>query len=154
MTEGSGEIDSGVVSTPVVDEAGFVIDSGSVEEGSGGISTIPAQYALGQASGNVENATTVTGVSVGSYTIDGLTNGTTYNVVVAAVDGSGNVGPPSVQVCDSPAPIQDFWQEYSADGGGGSGFCALETVGAGGTSLAGVACILAGAVIARRRRRS
>jgi hypothetical protein len=143
--------DAGVVETPVVyDEAGNVIEGGTVEEGSGGISTIPSQYLLNGSSGF-----TIADKSVGSYTIKGLIDGVTYTVVVASVDGTGNVGPPSLEVCDYPAPVRDFWQTYREDGGQAGGFCALETIGAGGApALAGVAGILAIAALARRRRRS
>jgi hypothetical protein len=74
-------------------------------------------------------------------------------VVVASVDGTGNVGPPSPEVCDYPAPVKDFWQVYEQDGGGAGGFCALESIGAGGQSLAGVGIVFGIAAIARRRRR-
>jgi hypothetical protein len=141
--------DSGTTTTqPVYDDAGNLISEGGVVEGSGGISTIPMQYAVG-----VQNGLTVADKAVGSYTITGLTNGVTYNVVVAAVDGYGNVGPPSAEVCDYPAPVNDFWQTYEGDGGGGGGFCALESVGAGGGSIAGVGCVLGAAALMRRRRR-
>jgi hypothetical protein len=70
------------------------------------------------------------------------------------VDGTGNVGPPSSEVCDYPAPVKDFWQNYEQDGGGAGGFCALETAGTGGSSLAGVAGVFALAAMARRRRRN
>ena len=96
---------------------------------------------------------TLSDKSVGQYQITGLTDGTWYNVVVAAVDGTGNVGPASPEVCDYPAPVQDFWQTYRQDGGQANGFCALETVGAGGPSLAGVGAVFVGAALLRRRRR-
>jgi hypothetical protein len=51
--------------------------------------------------------------------------------------------------------VKDFWEIYRQDGGGADGFCALETIGAGGVpALAGVACFLGLAAVARRRRRS
>lgn len=153
-TEDGGLVDGAIATTPVVlEDGGEAVESGSVEEGSGGISTIPLAYAVGGANNNA-NAFTVTDKAVGNYTIKGLTDGVTYNVVVAAVDGSGNIGPSSLEVCDYPAPIQDFWQTYNQDGGFAGGFCALETVGAGGTSLAGVGFVVAGAALMRRRRRS
>ena len=136
----------------VFDEAGDVVDEGGVVvEGAGGISLVPLVYSIGVSSGF-----TVPDKAVGSYTIKGLTNNVTYYVAVSAVDGYGNVGPPSAnstQTCNYPAPVQDFWQTYEQDGGAGGGFCALETVGTGGSSLAGVGLVLAGAAIIRRRRR-
>jgi hypothetical protein len=142
--------EAGVVVAPVVyDDAGNVIEGG-VEEGVGGISTIPTQYQYG-----VNQGFTIADKSVGSYTIKGLVDYVNYTVVVASVDGTGNVGPPSLEVCDYPAPVKDFWEIYRQDGGGADGFCALETIGAGGVpALAGVACFLGLAAVARRRRRS
>jgi hypothetical protein len=150
VTEDGG-LDASIITEPVVfDEAGDLLEAGSVEEGNGGISTIPLQYLLNGSSGF-----TIADKSVGSYTIKGLLDGVTYTVVVASVDGTGNVGPPSLEVCDYPAPVRDFWQTYREDGGQASGFCALETIGSGGaSSLAGVAAVLGLAAFMRRRRRS
>ena len=143
---------SGTTTTvPVTDDAGNVIEGG-VAEGSGGISLIPLQFALGAANKNA-NGLTIADKSTGAYTISGLVDGVTYTTVVAAVDGFGNVGPPTPEVCDNPAPIQDFWQTYGQDGGRAGGFCALEAVGAGGSSLAGVGCVFVLAGLLRRRRR-
>ena len=84
----------------------------------------------------------------------GLVDYVTYTVVVASVDGTGNIGPPSLEVCDYPAPVRDFWQTYNEDGGKAGGFCALETIGTGGApALAGVAGVLGLAAFMRRRRR-
>jgi hypothetical protein len=137
---------------PVTDDAGDIIEGG-VAEGAGGISLIPSQFALGAANKN-PNGMTIADKSTGSYTIKGLVDGVTYTVVVAAVDGFANVGPPTAEVCDNPAPIQDFWQTYGQDGGRAGGFCALDTVGAGGSSLAGVGCVFVVAGLLRRRRRN
>ncbi len=150
ITQDGGGLDAEIVPPVVEDEAGNVIEGGSVEEGSGGISTIPTQYLINGSSGF-----TIADKAVGSYQIKGLVDYVTYTVVVASVDGTGNVGPPSLEVCDYPAPVKDFWQNYREDGGQGAGFCALESVGAGGaSSLAGVAGVLGFAAIVRRRRRS
>jgi len=150
ITQDGGGLDAEVVQPVVEDEAGNVIEGGSVEEGNGGISTIPTQYLLNGSSGF-----TIADKAVGSYQIKGLVDYVTYTVVVASVDGTGNVGPPSLEVCDYPAPVKDFWQNYREDGGQGAGFCALESIGAGGaSSLAGVAGVLGFAAIVRRRRRS
>ena len=132
---------------PEYNEAGDLISEGGVE-GAGGISTIPSQYLIGPGSG-----ITISDKSVGQYQVSGLTNGTWYNMVVAAVDGTGNIGPASVEVCDYPAVVQDFWDTYQQDGGKGGGFCALDTVGVGGTSFAGVGAAFVVAAIARRKRR-
>jgi hypothetical protein len=156
LAQGS-TLDSGLTTvlpeaSTVVDEAGVSVDEGGIViEGAGGISLVPLQYSIGVSSGF-----TVPDKAVGNYTIKGLTNNVTYYVAVSAVDGYGNVGPPSASsnyTCNYPAPIQDFWQTYEKDGGAGGGFCALEAVGTGGSSLAGVGLVLAGAAIVRRRRR-
>jgi hypothetical protein len=108
---------------------------------------------------NSSTGSTVSGISTGTYTVTGLKNGVYYNVAVSAVDGSGNIGPPSPQSptsCDFPAPVSDFWRIYRTDGGGaGGGFCALEAVGApvGSTVLFGGLGAAAVAVVRRRRRR-
>ena len=143
--------EAGVVTTPIIfDDAGNQIEGGTIENGVGGISTIPTQYQYG-----VNQGFTIADKSVGSYTIKGLVDYVNYTVVVASVDGTGNVGPPSLEVCDYPAPVKDFWQNYREDGGQGAGFCALESIGSGGaSSLAGGAGVLGFAAIARRRRRS
>jgi hypothetical protein len=147
ITDDAGVDADTVVATPVFDEAGDLLEAG-VTEGVGGISTIPSQYIYKPNSGF-----TIADKSVGQYTIEGLIDGVTYTTVVAAVDGTGNIGPPSPEVCDYPAPVKDFWQNYETDGGGAGSFCALETIGTGGSSLAGVGCVLALAAVARRRRR-
>ncbi len=97
---------------------------------------------------------TVIGSSVSAYTISGLTNGATYNVVVAGVDGSGNVGPQSSpEQCDYPAPIDDFYKSYRLDGGSaGGGFCALEAVGEPtGASMVSIGLGALAFALARRR---
>jgi hypothetical protein len=143
--------DAGVDAETVVetfDDAGDLLDSG-VQEGVGGISTIPSQYIYKQNDGF-----TIADKSVGKYTIEGLIDGVEYNAVVAAVDGTGNIGPPSAEVCDYPAPVRDFWENYEQDGGGAGSFCSLQTIGTGGSSLAGVGGVLALAAFVRRRRRN
>jgi hypothetical protein len=83
-----------------------------------------------------------------------LQNGVTYTVAVSAVDGSGNIGPPSTQACDYPALVSDFWLTYRKDGGGaGGGFCALQAVGApAGSTVAFVGLGAAATALIRRRR--
>ena len=148
-------LDGSTTTGPVFDDAGNEIEGGSTTALSGGVSTIPCAYGIGLGSDCYSGGSiTLTGESNGSRTITGLTNGTWYNVVVASVDGSGNVGPPSPEVCDYPAPVSDFWQTYrNAGGKAGGGFCALQALGApAGASFAlGVAG--AGLLAAMRRRR-
>jgi hypothetical protein len=135
------------------------VDSG-VATGGGGISTIPCEYLVGATCPAASPAytnigpSTVTGETGGAYTITGLANGTTYDVVVAAVDGSGNVGPLSNCVLDFPAPANDFFTVYhNAGGQAGGSFCALEAVGEpAGLPIAGVAFGAAAFALTRRRR--
>ena len=148
--------DSGVaVAVESLDDAGNVIDSGTSTTVSGGISTIPVANLVGTANGGV----TVADRSTGSYTIRGLKNNITYNVAVAAVDPFGNIGPPSAETCNAPAPIADFWKIYRDDGGKtGGGLCSIETVGAQVPSTTGILLFGgSGALLIRRglaRRRS
>jgi hypothetical protein len=151
----TGGIDGGTTaatSTPVYNEAGALIDSGTTSGGTAGLSTIPVSYVV---NANGSTGTTVSGLSSSTFTISGLKNGVTYTVAVAAVDGFGNVGLASINACDFPAPVNDFWKIYRQDGGqAGGGFCALEAVGAPvGSSLA-FAGLAATAVTLIRRRRS
>jgi hypothetical protein len=138
--------DAGTTTPTPSDDGG----EGGVEEGTGGISTVSTAY-LYKPTTTTSNLTV--DKSTSNYAVNGLVNYVTYTVVLAAVDGTGNVGPPSAQVCDDPAPVQDFWQVYESDGGGKGGYCALETVGVGGPSLAGVAGVLVVAGVVRRRRK-
>lgn len=132
------------------DDAGNPIDGGA-SSGVGGLSTIPTQNLVVSA-GSTD--VTVSDRSTGSYTIKGLKNNNWYNVVVAAVDNSGNVGPPSAQVCDFPALVDDFWTVYRQNGGrAGGGFCALEAVGEPVPCAAGIALALVTGGLALRRRR-
>jgi hypothetical protein len=143
-----GIVQDGGSQTTTTDDSGATVTTG----GNGGISTVPSSYLVGASGAGL----TVSDKSVGTYTITGLANGVTYNAVVSAVDAYGNIGPPSVEQCDYPAPVNDFWTDYRNDGGrAGGGFCALEAVGASPVpSLAGVGLLIgAGAVVRRRRRR-
>jgi hypothetical protein len=132
-----------------------VVDEAGVVSAGGGISAIPCEYVLAVGSNcYFEGGETVTGESTTQYTIRGLTDGATYDVVVAAVDGSGNVGPPSSCVHDFPAPVTDFWTTYRLSGGqAGGSFCALDAVGlpVGAAGLFGV--LVTAFLTAVRRRR-
>jgi hypothetical protein len=150
-----GTCTSSVLSSAIsVDGGDGVVNEAGVVSTGGGISTIPCQYVVGVGP-NCYSAggETVTGEATTQYTIRGLTNGTTYDVVVAAVDGSGNVGPPSSCVSDYPAPVNDFWDQYRTAGGqAGGGFCALEAVGLP-VGSAGLVGGLAAALLATLRHR-
>jgi hypothetical protein len=132
-------------STPDEASAG---GEGGVETGNGGISSIPDAYLF-----NLSSGLTMSDRSTAQYAVTGLVDYVAYTVVIAAVDGTGNIGPPSSEVCDYPAPVNDFWQNYEQDGGGKGGYCALETVGVGGTSLLGVGCAVVVLAVTRRRRK-
>ncbi len=143
------------VPTTTIDDAGNVIetDAAIAEPGLGGIYTPPAGHVL---SPDPTLGVTATGESVSTHTVTGLKNGFQYDVVVAAVDNYGNVGPPSSPpVCATPAPVNDFWKIYRTDGGGaGGGFCALEAVGAPAGSTVAFAGAGALVIAGLRRRRS
>ena len=149
----SGSLD-GSTPAPVeeFDDAGNVIDSGTVNATGGGIFIPPTGHVLNR---DPTLGTTATGATNSTFTVTGLKNFVNYTVVVAAVDNYGNVGLPSTQKCDFPAPVNDFWKIYRTDGGNaGGGFCALEAVGAPAGST--VAFAGAGALVLAglRRRRS
>jgi hypothetical protein len=106
------------------------------------------------ADGGVANltCTQVSGTTNGSGTISGLTNGTSYTVGVAAFDEFGNTGTISSVACATPQPVDDFWKIYSQNGGG-TGSCALETIGSRGSPAAAAAVAIAATVMLRRRKR-
>jgi hypothetical protein len=149
--------DSGVVST-VASET-----DATIQNGIGGISAIPCQFLngsscpAGQPAYKNTNPPSTTGVGSAAKTVTGLTNGVHYSVAVAAVDGSGNVGPQSSpEQCATPAPIDDFYKVYRLAGGtAGGGFCSLDAAGAPVdlTVLAVPAAATAFGLARRRRRR-
>jgi hypothetical protein len=145
------------------DDAGSLVelDSGA-SQGPGGISSIPCQYLVGGSCPAGSPAYTNTGLSTvstataSSYTITGLTNGITYDVAIAGVDGSGNVGPVSTCFSDYPAVVNDFFTLYRQAGGqAGGSFCALEAVGEPlGAPIVGVAFGALALTMARRRKKN
>jgi len=61
------------------------------------------------------------------YTDANLTNGKSYAVTIGVRDSYGNIGSLSPYVCDTPQPIDTFFEGYSLDGGkAGGGFCNLD----------------------------
>jgi hypothetical protein len=159
---------STALTAPAVFTAGYVVetddaggDSGA-STANGGIASLTCQYLQGGACSASTPAyantgsPSVTGLSGSSLAITGLTNGYLYNVVVAAVDGSGNVGPQTpAEACDQPEPINDFYKTYRLDGGSaGGGFCDLEAVGAPtGASIMSMGLGAVAFGLARRRRK-
>jgi hypothetical protein len=144
--------DGGTTSTTTeTDDAGNVLDSGTVTTTGGGIWVPPSGHVIAP---NSATQTTVTGATSNTYTVKGLVNQVTYTVVVAAVDNFGNVGLPSTQVCDFPAPINDFFTDYRDAGGqAGGGLCALEAPGAPAASTVGFGAAMALVAASIRRRR-
>jgi hypothetical protein len=108
-----------------------------------GISNIPGHYLYQY----------VAGATTSSFQLSGLTNNHTYAITVAAVDGSGNVGPVAALACAAPEPVTDFFSAYQEAGGqAGGGYCTVVGAGAPAVgSLFGVA--VAGALVALSRRR-
>jgi hypothetical protein len=145
------------------EDSGSVLESdAAVETGTGGIANVACQYLVGGSCSGTALAYTntgnpsVTGLSGSTRTVSGLTNGVTYNVVVSAVDGSGNVGPQSSpEQCNYPSPVDDFYKTYRMDGGGaGGGFCNLDAVGAPqGASIFSMGFGALAFGLARRRRK-
>jgi hypothetical protein len=160
LTGGNASSIDGSSTTPVVDDAGNIIDS-SVAPTGGGISNILCDFLVGtscpkgQPAYTAQNAS-VAGESGTHLNITNLVDGANYNVVVAAVDNSGNVGPASPLVCQIPQPVNDFFKVYRMDGGGAGGnFCSLDVVGGpAASSFASAGSLgLAALALGRRRRR-
>lgn len=81
----------------------------------------------------------------GSIRLDGLTNGTTYAVLIYAEDAAGNQSPASNVVVGTPVQSYGFFESYQ-QAGGRTGGCAA--------APAGALPLLALAWMSRRRRRS
>ncbi|MBV9948125.1 MAG: hypothetical protein JOZ69_14820, partial [Myxococcales bacterium] len=138
--------------TTTVDDAGDDAGTVTTTTGGGGITSVPDSLIVGRGPTGV----TVSDKATGSYTITGLQNEFFYNVAVAAVDGSGNVGPQSTALCHSPAPVDDFWKKYREAGGpAGGGLCTLQGVGepAAAPVVTGAALLATVFAFGARRRR-
>jgi hypothetical protein len=61
-----------------------------------------------------------------SRRIGGLNNGSTFQFVVLAIDIYGNATPSGVATA-TPQAVEDLYNRYRHDGGGGSGFCFIAT---------------------------
>jgi len=109
----------------------------------------PSQAVLGQF------LQTLSGQTTSQVTIQGLKNGVVYTVAVTAVDELADNGPLSNPACETPSVIEDFYEEYRADGGlAGGGFCALEGPGMPtGAGVFGVALVAACVAWKKRRGR-
>ncbi len=74
-----------------------------------------------------------------SVRINGLENGITYTVAVVAVDDHRNVSEMSTTQTGVPAPMTDFAEQYSGDGGSATGdYCFIATAVFGGKDHAAV----------------
>jgi uncharacterized protein (TIGR03382 family) len=76
-----------------------------------------------------------------STRLEGLTNDTSYTVVVIAYSKGSNPSEPSDPVAGTPVPINDFWEHYENSGGLDSGGCASGPAGLG--AIAGLVLALA-----------
>ena len=87
-------------------------------------------------------------------TLTGLKDGVNYTVTVAAIDNLNDNGPLGLPSCATPGPVQDFWDNYTGEGGGAGGsFCALEGAGIPtGVSVFGLGMLGVVAAWIRRRR--
>lgn len=84
-----------------------------------------------------ENSKEVTDANATSYQITGLTNFTSYEVWITAVDETENEGPASETVIGTPEPVEDFWETYREAGGAeDGGFCFVATAAYGSYSNA------------------
>jgi hypothetical protein len=82
-----------------------------------------------------------------SWRQPGLVNGVLYDVVVSALSAGGNASVGSINGSGTPAPVNDFYTQYKADGGQEEGGCAGGPAGL--LSLLGL-----GAALRLLRRRS
>jgi hypothetical protein len=144
------------------DDAGNVIvEAGTTLEGNAGIATIPCRNLVGAscAAGSpvyAAQSSSVTGESDARFTVSGLTDGDKYTVAVSAVDFFGNPGPPSVEQCATPMPVNDFYKLYREGGGtAGGGFCTIAAVGSRrGSSAFGIGVIATIVALGLGRQRS
>ncbi|WP_437959306.1 hypothetical protein WME76_06395 [Sorangium sp. So ce119] len=85
---------------------------------------------------------------------EGLTNGNSYVVGVAAYDAVGNAGPLSALACGTPVEVDGFFEKYREAGGqAGGGFCSVEgPVGAGSWVSWPLGAVTAGAALGLWRR--
>ena len=80
--------------------------------------------------------------------VEGLTNGTVYNVQVRAFSDADNPSDPSNAITASPAAVSDFWDTYQGDPFRG------REQGGGGTGGVGVLALVGLLAVAALRRRS
>ena len=79
-----------------------------------------------------KNTSAIDSASTSSITIDGLTNGVSYNFAVVSTDEAGNPSKISEAVCVIPQDTVSFADLYSEGGGKGDGeFCFIATAAFG-----------------------
>jgi hypothetical protein len=87
-----------------------------------------------------------------SLRIEGLSNGGAYEFAVLAYDDFQNPSLVSGVTCESPRPVEDFYESYRGAGGqAGGGFCSAVPAGGRAVPLAPALSLLA---LGLRRRRA
>jgi hypothetical protein len=153
LTSGvTGILDSGdIASTTTEDDASASTstDDAAAEEIVSGTAPTTAQLA------QIDKSAQIGGGTQTAATVKGLKDGYVYTIAIAAIDNLNDNGPLSTPVCATPAPVDDFYDEYRAAGGlAGGGYCSFE--GAGVPTGMGAATVFALCLylsVARRRRR-
>jgi len=131
--------------------AGGTGGSGGIGEGTGGTGGTGGGDGTGGSGGSVPDLCEEGRVrrdisgSRRSYTLEGLRNGTTYQVAVRAVDDAGNVSATSNVLEATPQRVFDFWETYKNAGGAEDGGCSS----AAGPAALGL--LLSGLFVFRRR---
>ena len=147
---GKIQLDLGVPPTPasVAVSPGDTVLHVSWKQGSGGTGTTDGYRVFwGPHNGTLASSHDVSGSGTNGYDISGLSNGTDYDVQVAALTKGKNESTRSDIITQSPVVVNDFWRLYKADGGREQGGCA--------TGAGSLVALLALAPLAwpRRRRR-
>ena len=75
---------------------------------------------IGQAASSSVGSQFVAGTNTG-YRIEGLDNGKTYWVAVAALDANSNESPTTTPIQGAPVSVDDLWEHYKRQGGASEG---------------------------------
>lgn len=150
---GSAATDAGADAAGTGGSAGSAGSAGAGGTGGGtGNPACPSALVSGERPDEQYRCGTVTGQLATQGEAEGLVNGVTYAVGVAAVDDVDNAGPLSEIVCGTPQVVDDFFELYRRSGGkGGGGFCQISSERAGGWLAVMVSAL--GALGWRRSRR-
>lgn len=152
-------------STPICEDASTDLDAGAIADAScqtintgGGTATL-ACTAPGFNTGGLPPESTIPKITVGIGSsqglIEGLENGTSYAVTVAATDPYLNAGKVDDPICATPEVLDDFFETYrNAGGQAGGGLCTLNPATWPGEASAGLICatFAATSIVMRRRR--